>query len=121
MSSLFTLVPIFIGVVFVLVIGSIIFAIVKGVGTWASNNQQPEEMLPAHVVSKRTDTSGRGSSMDNMGSRVSTSYYVTFETAGGERKEFGVAGHEYGLLAEKDAGMLTFQGTRYKDFLRSRP
>ena len=36
-----------------------------------------------------------------------------------ERKEFGMSGREYGLLAEGDPGMLTFQGTRYKGFTRS--
>ena len=75
--------------------------------------------MPAHVVSKRTDTSGTGSSMDSDLGRVSTLYYVTFEVDGGERKEFGLSGREYGLLAEGDAGTLTFQGTRYKGFARS--
>ena len=113
-------VPIFIGIIFVLVIGGIIFAAVKGIGTWAWNNKQPVQAVPAHVVSKRTDTSGTGAAMDSASGsgRVSTSYYVTFEV-GGERKEFGLSGREYGLLAEGDAGTLTFQGTRYKGFVRS--
>lgn len=121
MPDLFTAVPVFIGVIFVLVIGGIIFAVVRGIGTWAWNNGQPVQTLSAHVVSKRTDTSGTGSSMDSdFGSgRVSTSYYVTFEVGNGERKEFGMSGREYGLLAEGDPGMLTFQGTRYKGFARS--
>lgn len=121
MPDAFTAVPIFIGIIFVLVIGGIIFAIVKGIGTWAWNNKQPVQALPAHVVSKRTDTSGTGSSIDSdFGSgRVSTSYYVTFEMDSGERKEFGLSGREYGQLAEGDAGTLTFQGTRYKGFARS--
>ena len=115
---MFTLVPVFIGLIFVLVIGAIIYAIVKGIGTWASNNAQPVLTQPAHIVSKRTDTSGMGSRMNGAGN-VSTSYYVTFELAGGERKEFGISGREYGQLAEGDAGTLTFQGTRYKGFARS--
>lgn len=116
--ELVALVPIFIGVVFVLVIGGIIFAVVKGIGTWAWNNQQPVQTASARVVSKRTDTSGMGSNM-NSGGSVSTSYYVTFEQGSGERQEFGLSGREYGLLAEGDAGALTFQGTRYKGFARS--
>ena len=122
--DLFAVIPIFglvFGLIFVLtfalVIGTFIFVIIKGIGTWAWNNEQPVEALPAHVVSKRTNTSGTGSSMD--GGSVSTSYYVTFEMDGGERKEFGLSGREYGLLVEGDAGMLTFQGTRYKGFARS--
>ena len=119
MLELFTLVPLFIGLVFVLVIGGIIFAIVKGIGTWTWNNGQSVQAMPAHVVSKRTNTSGMGSSMNGDGGSVSTWYYVTFEMGGGERKEFGMSGREYGLLAEGDAGTLTFQGTRYKGFARS--
>ena len=116
-----TAAPIFIGVIFVVVIGGIIFAIVKGNGTWAWDNRQPVQTVAAHVVSKRTDTSGTGSSMDSdFGSgRVSTSYYVTSEIGGGERKEYGMSGREYGLLAEGDPGTLTFQGTRCKGFARS--
>ncbi len=36
----------------------------------------------------------------------------------GSRKEFGVTGEEYGLLAEGDRGMLQSQGTWYKGFNR---
>ena len=118
MMELFTLVPLFIGLVFVLVIGTFIFVIVKGIGTWTWNNGQPVQAVAAHVVSKRTNTRGTGSSMNGDGGSVSTWYYVTFEM-GGERKEFGMSGREYGLLAERDPGTLTFQGTRYKGFARS--
>ena len=124
MPDAFGAFPIIFGLVFVLVIGGILFAVVKGIGTWEWNNKQPVQSLPARLVSKRTDTSGGGSSLmndndDMMNSRVTTSYYVTFEVDGGERKEFGLSGREYGLLAEGDQGMLTFQGTRYKGFARA--
>lgn len=115
--ELFTAVPLFIGLIFVLVIGGIIFALVKGIGTWAWNNEQPVQTAAAQVVSKRTNTSGMTSG--DTGGNVSTSYYVTFEMDGGDRKEFGLPGREYGLLAEGDRGSLTFQGTRYKGFARS--
>lgn len=105
--------------VFVLVIGGFIFAIVKGISTWAWNNEQPIQTAAARLVSKRTDTSGMGSNMNNTGGSVNTWYYVTFEIDGGERKEFGMSGHEYGLLAQGDSGSLTYQGTRYKGFARS--
>ena len=123
MPDAFGAFPLIFGLIFVLVIGAILYAIVKGIRTWAWNNQQPVQSLPARLVSKRTDTSGGGTMMndnDNMGSsRVTTWYYVTFEVDGGERKEFGVGGQEYGLLAEGDQGTLTFQGTRYKGFARA--
>lgn len=38
----------------------------------------------------------------------------------GDLIEFVVHGREYGMLAEGDCGELTFQGTRYIDFLDSR-
>ena len=36
------------------------------------------------------------------------------------RSEFHVSGKEYGMLAEGDIGTLTFQGTRYIDFTRTK-
>ena len=112
----FVLVPIFIGVVFVLVIGTILFRAARGVAEWSHNNSLPVLSVPARVVSKRADTSGRVWS--NSGGRVSTDYYATFELGTGQRLEFGLAGSEYGLLAEGDEGTLTYQGTRYKGFQR---
>ena len=49
---------------------------------------------------------------------TATSYYATFQVESGDRIEFLVSGTEYGMLAEGDRGMLTFQGTRYLNFRR---
>lgn len=92
------------------------FTVFKGIAQWSYNNAQPVLNSPAHVVTKRTRTSGGGGV--NTPSSVSTYYYATFDMDGGQRQEFSVSGHEYGLLAEGDRGMLTFQGTRYKGFAR---
>lgn len=51
---------------------------------------------------------------------TSTTYYATFEVNSGDRLEFKVRDTEYGMLVENDTGMLTFQGTRYLGFERSR-
>ena len=48
----------------------------------------------------------------------STSYYVTFQVASGDRMEFHVTGVEYGQLMEGDRGELSFQGTRFLGFAR---
>ena len=56
---------------------------------------------------------------DNM-TRGYTRYFVTFEFESGDRLELMVDGSEYGLLAEGDCGMLSFQGTRYLGFVRDR-
>lgn len=97
---------------FALVLGFILFAIIKGIRQWHHNNQQPQLTVEATVVGKRTQVSGSGDR------HASTYYYVTFETEDGDRMEFGVLGSEYGLLAEGDLGRLTFQGTRYLGFER---
>ncbi len=93
-------------------------SVVKAVGQGISNNAQPVQAVPAAVVAKRINT--WGSSSANTGGSVNTSYYVTFEMADGERQELGMGGRDYGLLVEGDRGTLSFQGTRYKGFDRSR-
>ena len=51
-----------------------------------------------------------------MGSSTYTRYFVTFELENGGRVELGVKDSEYGMLAEGDQGLLTYQGTRYIGF-----
>ena len=115
--DLFTIVPIFIGVVFVVVIGFIVFVAIRSYGEWSHNNRQPVLTVPARVVAKRTATSGHVSA--NSGGSVSTAYYATFELDSGERLEFSLYGKGYGLLAEGDDGFLTYQGSRYHGFERT--
>ncbi|MEQ6375647.1 DUF2500 domain-containing protein [Bacillaceae bacterium S4-13-58] len=116
---MFTIVPVFIGIVFVIVIGTIIFRAAKGAKQWNYNNQQPVLTVDATVISKRTDVSRHHHNHDNHHHhRTSTYYYVTFEVGSGDRMEFQVDGKEFGLLAEGDYGNLTFQGTRYQGFQR---
>ena len=68
----------------------------------------------SRVAAKRTDAQYFVNNM--MESR--TIYYATFEFISGDRLELRVSGEEYGMLAEGDAGVLTFQGTRYLGFER---
>ncbi|MFS0690036.1 DUF2500 domain-containing protein [Sporosarcina sp. 179-K 8C2 HS] len=111
---MFSAVPIFIFVIFVIVIGGIIFALVKGAGQWSANNSSPRLTVPAQVKTKRTDTWGGSGD-----SSAHTSYYVTFQVESGDRMELKMSGSEYGMLAESDLGLLTFQGTRYLGFDRN--
>lgn len=99
---------------FAVIIGLVVVSIVKGIGTAISNSQQPIQSTPASVVAKRTNVSGGAGD-----SSTTTSYYVTFELNSGERREFGLSGREYGMLAEGDRGELSYQGTWYKGFRRS--
>jgi hypothetical protein len=113
-NLIFTIGSIFLVVIFVLVIGAFLFAIIKGITQWNHNNSQPKLSVQAKVVTKRTAVIGGGETA------ASTEYYVTFEYPSGDRSEFKVAGHEFGQLVEGDMGELHFQGTRYQGFTRNR-
>ncbi len=115
-TLMFTLASLFIFVVAVLVIGVFAVTIFKGIAQWSSNNAQPVLTVPALVVTKRQHVSGSGHD-----SSTSTWYYVTFETVTDDlRQEFSVRSVDYSGLAEGDTGDLTYQGTRYKGFIRVR-
>ncbi len=108
----------FIGV-FVIVFGTFIANAVKGVQTWNKNNHSPRLTVEAKVVAKRNHTGVHTTGTGTHRHRTTTStYYVTFEVASGDRMELQMSGGEYGFLVEDDVGMLTFQGTRYLGFER---
>ena len=117
----FSIMQVIMLLVFVLVLGSIIVTLIRGVGEWNKNNQSPKLSVPAKVVSRRTAVSHhhhhQGNGMHH--THTATSYYATFQVESGDRIEFLVSGTEYGMLAEGDSGELTFQGTRYLNFQRN--
>ena len=110
----FSIMQIMVPVMFVLVFGIIIVTMVRGVGEWNKNNQSPKLTVPVTVVAKRSDVHRGIETMHTF-----TSYYGTFQVESGDRMEFEVSDMEYGMLAEGDRGMLTFQGTRYLSFQRN--
>ena len=110
----FSIMRIMVPVMFVLVFGIIIVTMVRGVGEWNKNNQSPKLTVPVTVVAKRSDVHRGIETMHTF-----TSYYVTFQVESGDRMEFEISDTEYGMLAEGDRGMLTFQGTRYLNFQRN--
>jgi len=97
---------------FLLVFGMFIFIFVKNIAEWSKNNNSPRLSVPAHVVAKRSHTSHHNN-------HHSHSYYATFQFESGDRLELHLSGSEFGLLAEGDSGILTFQGTRYIEFQRN--
>ncbi|MGD7054248.1 DUF2500 domain-containing protein [Sutcliffiella horikoshii] len=125
-DPMFQIVPIFIGIIFVIVIGSILISVFKGIGEWQKNEQSPRLSVPAVVTSKRIDVSKRSNmhhhndTHQHHSSSTHTKYFVTFEFQSGDRSEFHVSGKEYGLLSEDDNGVLSFQGTRYLGFERNK-
>ena len=105
-------------IIFVMVFGMIIFQFATGIGTWHKNNQSPRLSVNATIVAKRESITHHSHANAGYHSTSSTSYYVTFQVASGDRMELPVTGSEYGMLAEGDIGKLTFQGTRYLSFER---
>ncbi|MBA4063399.1 MAG: hypothetical protein C0501_06740 [Isosphaera sp.] len=91
--------------------GLIVLGVVmRGVVEWAWNNSQPVVSVPARVVLKWTTTSGGGKSA------TTTHYHARFQTAAGEVLEFRLYLDMYKRFAERDAGTLTYQGSRVLNF-----
>ncbi|MNI47975.1 hypothetical protein D3C73_1025180 [compost metagenome] len=109
-----TVIPIFLAVV----IGIIALSAGRGLLQWSRNNKSPIMTIPARIVSKRTEVRQQQLQDDSNNSRTSTTYYLTYESDLGVRMEFKVDGNEYGMSAEGDRGILTYQGTRYHGFQR---
>ena len=122
---MFTLVPIFIGVIFVIMLVSIISGFSRNAKRERKNDQSPRVTADAKVVSKRMQVGERGSRrmrtngmMEDGYSYSYSDYFVTFEFESGDRLELPVDGSDYGVLVEGDTGRLSFQGTRYLGFQR---
>ena len=100
--ALMAAILVFIGIV-------IIFAVViiKLIGNSRNNNRSPILSVQAHVVGKRANMHDGH-----------TWYYITYQVESGDRMEFVVIKTEFAMLAEGDAGRLTFQGDRYLGFER---
>ena len=121
---MFTLVPIIIISGFVLVFGFIIFTLIKNGIQWNKNNNSPVLTVMAKIVAKReTVQHHHGNNLNDMHHHTSYTdytYFATFEVESGDRIELRVPNKEYGILIYGDSGKLTFQGTRYKEFIRER-
>jgi len=88
----------------------IIVAFIAIMLQWGKDNKI---IAQTRAVTKRINTCG-----GTVDRPVSTSYYITFEFLNGGRTEFLVTDKEYGLIAERDEGMLTFQKTKFISFER---
>ena len=102
--------------VFLFVLGMMLFTVVGNLRRWSKNNASPRLTVPATVVAKRMNVSRHHT--DNTMAHTFTTYYVTFQVESGDRMELRLSGTEYGQLAEGDTGRLSFQGTRYLGFER---
>ena len=105
---------IFGGTIVTIIAAAIVFAIVRGLKMWLANNASELRTVNCFVVDKRTEVwGGSGESSAN------TNYYVTFEMDDRSRIELPMHGHSYGMIASGDRGLLTYQGTRFKEFKRA--
>ncbi len=113
-------------IAFFAILTVIIITAVRGIAQNRRNNKAPRLTVEATVVSKRTDVTRHHHNSGVMANGVSTGmhtssstwYYATFQVQSGDRMELSVSGNDYGMLAEGDHGMLSFQGTRYLGFER---
>ena len=117
---IYSLFPVMFFLAFAMVFGVFILSAVKGISQWNKNNHSPRLTVEAKVVAKRTNVSRHHhNGTGNMHhTSTSTTYYVTFQVASGDRMELCMDGYAYGLLVEGDFGDLSFQGTRYLGFVR---
>ncbi|TKC18836.1 DUF2500 domain-containing protein [Robertmurraya kyonggiensis] len=110
---MFQIIPIIVGIIFVIVIGGILFTAIGGISRWSKNNSSPQLTVPAKVAAKRTAVRGGGET------RAYNDYFVTFEVESGDRMELEVKDTDYGMLVEGDKGELSFQGSRFLGFKRA--
>ena len=76
-------------ILFLVVLGMILYTIIGNISTWNKNNHSPRLTVPATVVAKRTEVS-RHHTDDTM-AHTFTTYYVTFQVESGDRMELTVS------------------------------
>lgn len=107
--------------VFVLVIGLFIYAVVQAIARKQKNDASPRLTVLARVVSRRQEVTHHARNMNDGVYHTSstTRYFVTFQVESGDRLELQLDGSDFGMLAEGDEGRLSFQGTRFLEFQRT--
>jgi len=111
-NLMFQVVPILIGIIFVIVIVSIVMRSAR----YINNARSPRQSMFVRIVAKRMEVSsstshhnhGNGAIHPTHSSR--TTYYITLEFDTGERKEFLDVKSLYGLVVEGDEGYAAIQG-----------
>ena len=108
-------------VVFVLIFGMMIYAVVQAILRKQKNDASPRLTVLARVVSRRQEVTHHARNMNDGVYHTSstTRYFVTFQVESGDRLELQLDGSDFGMLAEGDEGRLSFQGTRFLEFQRT--
>lgn len=88
---------------------------------WTYNNSTPILTVDAKVIGKRfktfQDTQGFAEMIPSY--NYATLYFVTFEVENEEKLEFSVTSVEYDNLVEGNDGKLSYQGTRFLEFVKA--
>lgn len=118
---IFSLIPILVVIVFVIVIGGILL----NVGRYFKNAGSPRESVYAKVVAKRLDVRNTTNHHHGANGAVHpvhssrTHYYITLEFENGERREYLDVKSLYGLVVEGDTGYAAVQGDWIVAFQRN--
>ena len=104
-------------IMFLMVFGMFAVTFIKSISQWNKNNHSPRLTVDATVVGRRDHRSRHRGANNHM--HTSTTYYVTFQFASGDRLELQIPAGEFGYIVEGDQGKLTFQGTRFLSFERT--
>lgn len=102
-----------------IIVGGLFLAIRR----WIQNNKSAKLCQVATVFEKRMHTYWHSTSMQHgFTNRKEFLYYVTFQLENGECIEFclNYRKSEYDRLKKGDKGILSFQGTRYLGFKKTK-
>lgn len=108
----------------ILIIAMVLVVAFRSLAEWNHNSHAPVRTVDAAVAKKKADPSpgtpsaGPDSAPDT--NAVTPTFRVGFEVKNGGRMEFIVSERDYAGLAEGDTGALTFQGTRYLSFEKTK-
>lgn len=114
-----TLIPIFMVIIFIIVI----VGIISSGARYVKNSSSPRESRFATIISKRMDVRHHTTHHhdDNFAHSSSsrTDYYITLEFDNGERREYLDVKNIFGLVREGDVGYAAIQGDWIVAFERS--
>ena len=103
-----------------LIVGAILFALLRGLYIWNKNNHSPRVTEEAEVYTKRQDfsTFTNRSRNTQFGSyrSIRVRYFVVFQTKNSGAVKLKVSSDDFDMLREGEKGLLTFQGTRFLGF-----
>jgi len=113
--------PILIGLVFAAILGTAAYQLIKKTRQSSRDDSLPVLTALATVSGTRTNTITQPADINpKYKVEPSTKFFATFRLQAGQSLEFELSNVQFAPLAEGQQGTLTFQGTRYLGFEKSR-